>query len=73
MKFPVNNEIIDFAKEKAKEFNIEIDETLCNHLGFLFARDALVVFKDRIELTDEFSTEHFEVNRSYHLYKKKIF
>ena len=41
--------------------DLEIDENLLNHLGFLFARDALVIYKDRIEKIDENSTEHFEV------------
>ena len=50
---------MEFARVKAEEMGVQIDENLLQHLGFLFARDALVVFKDRVNVIDD-STEHFE-------------
>jgi len=57
----VNEEIIQFAKEKAKELDIEIDEQLLQHLGVLFIRDPLVIFPDKIYVDDSCNTNHFEV------------
>ena len=39
---------------------IDLDDNLLQHLGFLFSRDALVIFKSKVDNIDEFSTEHFE-------------
>jgi len=60
ISFPVNEEIIQFAKEKAKELDIEIDEQLLQHLGVLFIRDPLVIFPDKIYVDDSCNTNHFE-------------
>jgi hypothetical protein len=37
---------MEFAREKAKEMEIDIDENMISHLGFLFNRDALVSYLD---------------------------
>lgn len=37
-----------------------IDETLAKHIAYVFSRDPLVIFSDRIELDDEKVTNHFE-------------
>jgi len=37
-----------------------IDESLARHVAFLFSRDPLVVFGDRVDLDDATQTEHFE-------------
>jgi glutamate--cysteine ligase catalytic subunit len=58
--FPVNEEMMDFARQKAKEMEIEIDEKMIRHLGFLFARDALVIYKDKVNLDNNTTTAHFE-------------
>ena len=39
---------MDFAREKAKEMNVELDERLIRHLGVLFLRDNMVLFRDKI-------------------------
>lgn len=49
-----------FVKEKEKEIGVELDDNLLRHLGFLYLRDAMVIFKNKIENIDEDSTEHFE-------------
>lgn len=59
-KFPLNQEMMDFARQKAKELGVEIDEKMINHLGFLFSRDALVIYKDKINLDNSQTTAHFE-------------
>lgn len=52
---------MEFAKSKAKEMELNLDENLIKHLGFLFKRDPLVIFKSRVKNIDINSTEHFEV------------
>lgn len=47
-------------RDEAAEKNIEIDEHLVNHVGFLFARDPLVLFEKRIKIDNETETAHFE-------------
>ncbi len=39
---------------------IELDEKLLNHLGILYMRDSLVLFKDKVYSNDGESTSHFE-------------
>eukprot|EP00828_Plagiopyla_frontata_P022890 TRINITY_DN2945_c0_g3_i1.p1 TRINITY_DN2945_c0_g3~~TRINITY_DN2945_c0_g3_i1.p1 ORF type:complete len:368 (-),score=77.09 TRINITY_DN2945_c0_g3_i1:41-1144(-) len=60
LKFPVNKQMVEFCREKAKDFELDLDENLLQHLGFLFIRDALVIYKNKIENIDQNSTEHFE-------------
>lgn len=60
--FPLNKDIMQFVKEQAKEIGVEVDESLLKHLGFLYMRDAMVIFKEKVQKIDENSTEHFEVN-----------
>lgn len=36
VKFPLNKDIMDYAKEKAVEMNLTLDDQLLQHLGFLF-------------------------------------
>ena len=52
--------MMEFVKEKEKEFEAKIDDNLLNHLGFLFIRDPLVVFHEKTN--DPHSTLDFEVN-----------
>ena len=40
--------------------NIDLDEKLINHLGVLFIRDAMVVYKDKLYVKDDEMTNHFE-------------
>lgn len=37
-----------------------IDELLAKHLAYIFSRDPLVVFSDKVEVDDEANTNHFE-------------
>ena len=60
LKFPVNTEIMDFARQKSKEMGVPLDERLIYHLGVLFKRDAMIIFKDKVDVNDEESTNHFE-------------
>lgn len=59
-KFPVNDEAIRFAKEKASELKVELDDAMLNHIGFLMLRDPLVVYSHRIELENYKCSAHFE-------------
>ncbi len=61
LKFPLNEEIMKFAAEQAKGLGLELDDRLLNHLGFLFMRDPMIIFSDRIYVDDSLNTNHFEV------------
>ena len=39
---------------------IELDDKLINHLGILFIRDAMVIYKDKLNIPDDENTNHFE-------------
>lgn len=39
---------------------VPLDEKLIAHLGILYRRDAMVVYKDKLDVNDEESTNHFE-------------
>jgi glutamate--cysteine ligase catalytic subunit len=43
---------------------VELDDRLLNHLGILYMRDSLVLFKDKVYLNDEETTSHFEAIQS---------
>ena len=49
-----------FAEEQAKELGVELDDRLLNHLGFLFVRDPMIVFKDKVSVDNKSNTNHFE-------------
>ena len=51
---------MQFAKEQAEFMEMEIDENLIKHLGFMFIRDPMVIFPDKIFLDDECHVNHFE-------------
>ena len=50
-----------FAREQAKTLNLEVDDRLIEHLGFMFIRDPMVIFSDKIYVDDSQNTNHFEV------------
>jgi len=50
-----------FAAEQAKGLGLELDDRLLHHLGFLFMRDPMIIFSDRIYVDDSLNTNHFEV------------
>ena len=61
IKFPVNEEAIKFLQDSQEQFNVEIDKQLLNHLGFLYLREPLVIFKeDEKQAEDPYSTKDFE-------------
>ncbi|EGR31102.1 hypothetical protein IMG5_117750 [Ichthyophthirius multifiliis] len=60
LNFPLNQQIMDFTKQKAEEMQIQIDQRMLQHIGFLFIRDPLVVFEQKIEQDNSKSTSHFE-------------
>lgn len=62
---------MDFVKLKEKEFNVEIDDNLLRHLGFLYLRDPLVIFKGESK-DHQMSTSDFEVTNKEKL-KKFLF
>lgn len=39
---------------------MEIDDKMLKHLGFLYLRDPLVIFSDKIDIEDINSTTHYE-------------
>ena len=53
---------MEFAKEQAEEMELEIDDALIKHLGFMFMRDPMVIFPDKIFLDDNCHVNHFEVS-----------
>ncbi|KAL4505198.1 hypothetical protein ABPG72_016265 [Tetrahymena utriculariae] len=60
LKFPLNEEIMNFAREKSKEMGLELDENYIRHLGFLYIRDPLVLFEKKLNVDNEKETLHFE-------------
>ncbi|CAD8050950.1 unnamed protein product [Paramecium sonneborni] len=62
LNFPANEEIMQFAKQKAQQMDIPLDQRLLRHLGILFLRDNMVMFKDKIHIDD--NTAHFEAIQS---------
>ena len=60
VKFRTNIEAAKFAKEQAKELGVDIDDKLLNHLGYLFVRDPMIIFNDKINVDNETNTNHFE-------------
>lgn len=59
-KHPVNEEVIKIAKKSALKEGVDMDERLLRHLGILFMKDPLFLFKDHIELNDKETSDHFE-------------
>ena len=57
---PLEEEIMKFAKDKAKDMDIDLDDALVKHLGFLFLQDPVVAFADKIYVDDSKTTNHFE-------------
>lgn len=47
-------------KKEAKENDVEDDDKLARHIGFLFCRDPLVLFEKKIDIDNETETSHFE-------------
>lgn len=39
---------------------IYLDDRLIKHLGFMFIRDSMVIFKDKVQVDDSTNTNHFE-------------
>ncbi|KAL4462626.1 hypothetical protein ABPG74_000456 [Tetrahymena malaccensis] len=60
LKFPLNEEIMKFAREKSQEMGLELDENYIRHLGFLYIRDPLVLFEKKLNVDNEKETLHFE-------------
>ena len=48
------------AETKATLEAAGVDSILATHIGHLWARDPLVIFKERIEIDDEQLSDHFE-------------
>lgn len=46
------------AKEVCEESGV--DSVLATHIGYLFSRDPLVIFKGKVELNDALDSSHFE-------------
>jgi len=44
---------MDFANEEGKKRGLDLDNNLLRHLGFLYVRDALVIYKDKIDVDNE--------------------
>ena len=53
IKLPDNHKIKDFTKEQAKNYNFDLDEKLINHLSYIFSRDALVIFDQKINVNNK--------------------
>lgn len=59
IKFNLNQEFMLYAKQYADKIQLKLDEKLFEHIGFLYQRDALVIYEDKVDM-DEESTAHFE-------------
>ncbi|RZJ99386.1 MAG: hypothetical protein EOO43_26495, partial [Flavobacterium sp.] len=70
---PMDEEYMRFAAEQAERLGADVDGRLLRHLGFLFARDPLVIFPDKIYVDDTCNNNHFEVrlfgNKFIYLYR----
>lgn len=62
VKFPYAKEYMDFAKEQSKVFGVEdmLGENFLKHIGFLFSRDALVIYQKLESQDKKNSTANFE-------------
>lgn len=40
-KFPLNTEMMNYARDMCKKYELDIDDKYIEHLGYLFMRDAL--------------------------------
>jgi len=50
-----------FADEKSKELGLKIDYNFLRHIGFLFLRDPLLVYKNIIDLNNDSSSAVFDI------------
>jgi len=60
VKSALNTEIMAYCKEQAEKAGVEVDDQILQHIGYLFSRDAMVIFGNTIHDNDEGSTRHFE-------------
>ena len=60
MESKLNEEVMEYCKTEAEKAGVKVDYPILQHLGYLFSRDALVVFNDTIHDNDPHSTRHFE-------------
>lgn len=44
LKFPLNEDIMEYTRQESKKLGVPLDENLVKHLGFLFKRDPMVMF-----------------------------
>lgn len=51
---------MEYGKKESEKKGIKFDEKYWKHIGFLFMRDALVIFKDDIKQKNDQSSAHFE-------------
>lgn len=59
---PEYNDVPVTLNQRVLEFFLAngIDQTLATHLGYIFSRDPLVVYPDKIDIDDNLFTNHFE-------------
>lgn len=60
LKFPLNESIMEFARQSSKSLGVSLDANLVKHLGFLFVRDPMVMFEKKLNLDNTTETAHFE-------------
>eukprot|EP01017_Pseudomicrothorax_dubius_P032653 TRINITY_DN4293_c0_g1_i9.p1 TRINITY_DN4293_c0_g1~~TRINITY_DN4293_c0_g1_i9.p1 ORF type:complete len:350 (-),score=63.72 TRINITY_DN4293_c0_g1_i9:34-1083(-) len=60
LKYPIHQGAIQMAQQLAKEEGFEIDEKFLPHIGYLFSRDPLFVFKDMCKDMPPTSTCHLD-------------
>jgi len=56
----LNEEMMAYCREEAQKAGVEVDDQILQHIGYLFSRDAMVIFDNTIHDKDEGSTRHFE-------------
>lgn len=60
VKSELNEEIMEYCRVEAEKAGVEVDDQILQHIGYLFSRDAMVIFDNTIHDNDEGSTRHFE-------------
>lgn len=51
---------MDYCRAEAEKAGVDVDDQILQHIGYLFSRDAMVIFDNTIHDNEPGSTRHFE-------------
>ena len=60
VKSKLKVEMMDYLKKEAEKHKVNVDDQMLQHIGYLFVRDALVIYDNTIHDDEPNSTRHFE-------------